>query len=217
MNLRCSENRNQAMTLFEVIIVLIILVFLAYALLPALMSPPHRRHNSCSNGLKQMALASFVRAGDNNDKFPMAVSVTNGGAMESANAGDAAAVFQAMSNELSTAKILWCPADDERNYATNWTSDFSARHISYFIGLDAIQGDPQSVLSGDDNFQFAGNAINPGLRMMSTNVFYTWNTNRHHLMGNIAMGDGSVQVLTNPGLTNQIWQTNFSVLRLAVP
>jgi hypothetical protein len=122
-----------------------------------------------------------------------------------------------MSNELSTAIILWCSSDTERRYATNFTSDFSASHISYFVGLDSVPNDPQSILSGDDNFQFAGNAINPGLRMMSTNVFYTWNTNRHHSIGNIALGDGSVLKFNNQGLTNELWQTNFSVLRLAIP
>jgi len=206
------------MTLMEVVIVVIIIAFLAFALLPAL-NPPHhgRMRISCANGLKQMGLASFVWAGDNNDKFPMAVSVTNGGAMELAIAGDAAGVFQVMSNELSTAKILLCPEDDERRYATNFTSDFSASHVSYFVAIDAIQYDPKSLLFGDDNFEFNGMDVRSGLRLMSTNVFYTWNTNRHHSIGNIALGDGSVQSLTNPGLTNQLCQTNFSVLRLAIP
>jgi hypothetical protein len=205
------------MTLFEVTIVIICVAILAYVFLPVLLRPQHSHGLGCVNRLKQIATAYMVWAGDNNDKYPMQVSVTNGGAMELANAGDAAGVFQVMSNELSTAIILWCPDDDGHDYATNWTSDFSAKHISYFAGMDPIQDDPQTVLAGDDNFQFAGHAVNPGLRMMSTNVFYTWNTNRHHLIGNVAIGDGSVLVLNNQGLTNQLWTTNFSVLRLAVP
>ena len=206
------------MTLIEVVIVVTFIGFLMIALLPA-MAPRHHggQRISCENGLKQIATASRVWAGDNNDKFPMAVSVTNGGAMELANSGDAAGVFRIMSNELSTAKILYCPADEDREYATNWTSGYSAKHVSYFVGVDTTQGDPQAALAGDDNFQFAGNDINSGLRMMSTNVFYAWNTNRHHSMGNIAMGDGSVQSFTNHGLTNQFWTTNFSVIRLAIP
>jgi hypothetical protein len=122
-----------------------------------------------------------------------------------------------MSNELSTAKILWCPDDSDHTYATNWTSDFSAKHISYFAGMDPMRDDPQTVLAGDDNFQLGGFDIKPGLRSMSTNVFYTWNTKRHHSAGCIAFGDGSVQAFTNPGLTNLFWTTNFTVLRLVVP
>jgi len=38
---------------------------------------------SCSNNLKQLGLAYQVWAGDNDGKFPMAVSVANGGALES--------------------------------------------------------------------------------------------------------------------------------------
>jgi hypothetical protein len=83
--------------------------------------------------------------------------------------------------------------------------------------LGTAQGDSQAALAGDDNFQFAGNDINPGLRIMSTNVFYTWNTKRHHSIGNIAMGDGSVQSSNNHGLTNLLCSTNFNVLRLAIP
>jgi competence protein ComGC len=91
MNLRCLKNQNRGMTRVEVVIVIICVTVLAFVFLPALIPPgPHPLMKiSCANGLKQMGLAFAVWAGDNNDKFPMAVSVTNGGAMEMANQGNA--------------------------------------------------------------------------------------------------------------------------------
>jgi hypothetical protein len=43
----------------------------------------HKRQKiRCVNDLKQVGIAFRLWEGDNNDKYPMAVSVTNGGAME---------------------------------------------------------------------------------------------------------------------------------------
>jgi len=52
---------------------------------------------ACLNNLKQIGLSYSAWAGDHNGKFPMDVSVTNGGVMELAATGNVAAVFQVMS------------------------------------------------------------------------------------------------------------------------
>lgn len=92
----------------------------------------------------------------------MAVSVTNGGATELAAAGDVAACFQVMSNELSTPKILHCPDDAHRTYATNFSTRFSAANISYFINADAAEAYPQMILDGDDNLLVDGKPVPAG-------------------------------------------------------
>src|ERR1039458_640520 len=108
-----SNRRNQAMTIFEVIVVVSIIAILVALLLPVL-----ARHHSggqridCTNNLKQLGLAYRIWAGDNNDKYPMQVSAINGGAMELVGGPDEWKTFQVMSNELSTPKILYCPEDD---------------------------------------------------------------------------------------------------------
>ena len=67
----------------------------------------------CTNNLKQVGLAFRQWALDNDDKFPMQVSATNGGAIEQAGLGSAYAAFLVMSNELSTPKILVCPNESK--------------------------------------------------------------------------------------------------------
>ncbi|HZL79034.1 MAG TPA: type II secretion system protein, partial [Candidatus Limnocylindrales bacterium] len=102
MKPRLSNQRNSGMTLFEVGVVIAILAVLVVLFLPALISNGHngRQRISCINNLKQVCLSYRIWAGDNNDKYPMFISVTNGGAMEPITTGDVAACFQVMSNEL---------------------------------------------------------------------------------------------------------------------
>jgi len=218
MKPHCSNRRNHALTLVETILVASVIAFFALMFLPAILARPHHRSRiSCTNNLKQTWLAYKIWAGDNNDKLPFEVSTANGGCMEAAAGGNATAIFQVMSNELSTPKILICPDDKEHLIATNFSTGFSGKNISYFVGLDAVNGSSQSILSGDDNLEFGGNRIAPGLRLMSTNLVYTWTTNRHGPAGNIVLSDGMVQSLRNSDFADQILHTNISVKRLAVP
>src|SRR5450756_2400603 len=154
MRIRRSRQTNQGLTLVEAVVVIFIIGGLAMMLVPALLAPnSHRvRRISCNNNLKQVDLAFRVWGGDNNDRYPMAVSVTNGGAMEWMTTPDAWKVFGVMSNELSTPKVIYCPQDALHGRpATNFTDDLKT-HISYFIGVDATEANPQLLLSGDDNF-----------------------------------------------------------------
>ena len=153
MKTQCSKRRNYGLTLVEILVVIFVLAILVAMLLPTSSSGPRKaRRISCVNNLKQIGLAYRIWEGDHGDEYPMSVSVTNGGAMEFVAAGNVTAIFQVMSNELSTPKILFCPADERRAYATNFSAGFSAQNISYFIGLDADETNPQTLLSGDDNF-----------------------------------------------------------------
>jgi competence protein ComGC len=217
MRLRISNRKSAALTLVEVLVVIGIIALLAAILLPALAAARKKSSNiSCADNLKFIGLSYQLWSGDHGDKYPTEVSVTNGGAMESAATGDAVSVFQVMSNELSTPKVLYCPNDAEHSWATNFGSGLIAKNISYFAGLDAHPNSPQSFLSGDDNFQVGGIPVKSGILEISSGTPVQWTSAQHKSAGNICLGDGSVQPVSNSGLRTLI-QTGLATNRLAIP
>lgn len=217
MKPRCSNQRNQALTIFEAIIVVAVLALLVAMLLPTLSGHGHRQRINCVNNLKQVGLAYRIWSGDNNDRYPMEVSVTNGGTLELNNGRNAWINYLVMSNELSTPKILLCPDDIEHSpAATNFSWQLSG-HVSYFVGLDARETIPQTWLSGDDNFAVGNESVEAGLLKLTTNMPITWTASRHHFAGNLCLADGSVQSVSCSGLTNSLRQTGLTTNRLAIP
>jgi type II secretory pathway pseudopilin PulG len=233
MKLLLQKRRNRALTLPEVLVVIATLVILAMMLLPVLAAAQRRSAKiGCISDLKQVNLSFRIWEGDNNNKYPMAVSTTCGGAMETAATGDVANCFLAMSNELSTPKILLCPEDRAKSPATNFGDDFNASHISYFVGVDADEAYPRRIMSGDDNFQVAGVAVPSGLFQLSTNASIAWDSHRHdivtrmpwlgipikhHLVGNLGFADGSVGMFSTPDLRKVLVETALATNRLAIP
>lgn len=213
-----SNRTHCGMTMLEALFVIFLLFMLAIVLLPALVSPHRTRcRTNCINNLKQIGLSFRIWEGDNNDKYPMQVSITNGGAMEAAASGNAIAVFQVMSNELSTSKLLVCPEDEYRHFATNFDAALSASTVSYFVNVDATGTNPQEVLSGDDNFKIHGVPVKSGLLLLSSNIPVTWSANRHKFFGYLLMADGSVQQANNATLKAWFFPTNSTSVRLAIP
>src|SRR5216117_1389627 len=149
MQLSQPKHRTVALTLVEALVVIVVLGLLGALTLPGLRPARSRQRIGCVNHLKQVGLAFRLWARDHSDKYPMQVSVTNGGTMESASIGILFPTFQVMSNELSTPKILLCQTDTNRTFATNFTTDFYSSKISYFVGLDADETKPSMLLSGD--------------------------------------------------------------------
>ena len=137
--------------------------------------------------------------------------------MELIATGNVAACFQVMSNVLNTPKILLCPADTHRVWATNFFTGFNNANISYFVGLVTNEANPQMFLSGDDNFAIGGVPATSGLLAISTNTPFSWTAARHKFFGNIGMADGSVQQLTTNGLQQALQQTGVATNRLAIP
>jgi len=139
--------------------------------------------------------------------------------------------LQILSNELSSAKIVICPSDRNRlndeaiDYLQNADS-LSAQTrgnaaISYFLGLEADETKPQSILGGDRNIagtSYTGPIVDESLGSMggvgilgpnnSRGARRRWSNNPtnaiHDLQGNIMLADGSVQQVSGQKLEDQL-------------
>ena len=201
MNPHLSSKKNAALTKIEVVVIVAVLAILAALFLPALAAAKRKSSKlNCASNLKQIGIAFRLWEGDNNGKYPMAVSVTNGGAMELVATGNVAACFRVMFNELSTPKILVCPEDTHTVAATNFSIGFSNSNISYFLDPDAVETYPQMILDGDDNLLMNGKPVQPGILNFCTNSHVGWTKDRHHGAGNVGMADGSAQQVTSEGI-----------------
>ena len=176
----------------ELIVIIGAVALLVAVLLPAMVSPDARRRAAlinCINNLKQIDLAFRIWANDHTNNYPM----------EWAKNGGAYRIFQVMSNEINTPKVLYCPADSKRIRATNFFN-LNNDNISYFVGVDATENNPQAILLGDDNLIINGKPVRPGILNLTSNDVVEWSSERHHRAGNIALSDGSIQQTTRDGL-----------------
>ena len=163
------------MTFTEVLVIVVVIAVLIGILLPFLAATKKKSSKiNCTNNLKQIGLAFRIWEGDNGNRPPTQVSKELGGAMELVATGHAAVVFQVMSNELSTPKVLICHSDTNHIAATNWTTDFRNTNVSYFVGLDAPDNYPESILTGDDNLAIKSVPVKSGVMELSKNVPPAW-------------------------------------------
>ena len=189
------------MTLTELLVVLVVCAFLILIFYPGLRPPysPTRKF-TCASNLKQIEIAFTLWKGDNDDKYPMQLGSAEGGVTESAAKGDVEAIFQVMSNELATPKVLICPEDPNHAWGADFAANLGNTNISYFVGLDVATNCPNSILTGDDNFEIKGAVVKPGVLWLTTNVPISWTGARHHYSGYIGLADGSVQTTTDSEL-----------------
>ena len=238
------RRQNAAFTLIELLVVIAIIAILAAFSLPALARTRSQAQRiACSNNLKQVGVAFRTWAIDHNGNMPMRVA--GGGTTPAANdAGGASGaigsandakytylIFRCMSNELSTPKILFCPAemDGSAKYAaSSFASSIQANtttqipfasntNISYFVGWDAQETAPQMFLDGDHSIGAGTANVNNAAPNPWRNKFVAMGTNavtaawtdssQHQKQGNIGLADGSVQGYSITALRNALANT----------
>jgi prepilin-type N-terminal cleavage/methylation domain-containing protein/prepilin-type processing-associated H-X9-DG protein len=238
--------REKAFTLIELLVVLAVIAVLAASLLPALAAgKPKALRVVCSNNLKQVGLAFQAWAIAHNDNTPMSLPRSQGGdsgdvgyrtlGTDQTTSQGVSKMFLCMSNELSTPKILFCPAEYENAYrqaaasfagtapSAPFTSDLN---VSYFIGVDAKRTSPAMLLAGDHNIggdanppqtafcYMVGPAATAGVGYalwLGTNFIVNMGpaflANQHDQQGNIAFADGSVDCFSRARLQDALKKT----------
>ena len=205
MNVHRTRRRASGFSIVDLLVTIGIVALLAAVLLPALAAAKKKSSRiNCVSNLKQVNIAFRLWEGDNGDKYPMQVVLTNSETMKLVTNGNAYLLWQTMSNELSTPKILHCPDDKQRTNAMSFSQGFSDANISYFFSLDAVETYPQMILDGDDNLAVDGARVKPGILILGTNRTIAWTKERHKGAGNIGMADGSAQQVTIAGLNSAI-------------
>lgn len=199
-------NPTAAFTLLELLVVISIIVILAALLLPALAKTKAKANRiACLNNLKQVGAASHLFAHDHGDKFAMEVSTNQGGSLEyNGWAPNIAGLFaysfrnfQVMSNELGNPKVLVCRSDT-RSPATNFAT-LKDLNVSFFTGLNADPGKPNSVLAGDWNL--TNSVTQPASPAALTEFNFTWTKKVHEERGNVLFADGRVELLRSFSLS----------------
>jgi type II secretory pathway pseudopilin PulG len=227
-------------SLLDAIVLAAILAVLAAMLVPAWNASRKRGCRvSCANNVKQIVISFRSWAVDHNGKFPMQVSVTNGGTKELIDSGTAYAHFRVLSNELNTPMILVCWEDTKtlneagkvmaaralaRGTNRGYSPPFFPANfpVSYFVGVDAQPDRPKMFLSGDDNFEIGGVPVKSGLLELSTTASVAWTSARHttykrHFwnattsFGYVGLADGSVRHTTISSRTNLVQRSTGTV------
>jgi len=210
-----KTRRNAGFTILELVLVIIVVVILVGLMLPTLPRGGRSGRIYCTSNQKQISLAFRMWANEHAEKFPMELTGAEGGTKESAIQGLPLATFKIISNELNNPKPLTCPEDKRRKRVTDFTQ-LTSKNLSYFLGVDASEKAPQTILLGDRNLCINGQPTNGFVQITDWSTV-TWGADIHKYQGNIGLADGSAHQVTDFVFQKQLGATGLTTNRFAIP
>ena len=169
----------------------------------------------CAGNLHQISLAFKTWGPDQQYNYAPRVPDSQSGSLDAVATGAVFRHFQVMSNEVGEIKDLICPADT-RAPAKNFQT-LSNFNLSYFVGVDASDSEPQMFLSGDRNIT-NGLPLTNRILVLRPDKPAGWTAELHNGQGNVLIADGSVEQWSTAALGKASIQTNgYTPERLAIP
>jgi len=224
-----GRHRRAAITLIEVLFILAILVIVVAAVYPNLRLRKQRPSvTRCLSHLKQVGLAYIIWAHENEaSSLPMRVPAAQGGLLGHPAASDITVQFAHLSNALASPNVFSCPGDRQIRIAESFGADpksgllqprFRTNAISYALNMDfgldtngrplSLESSAPQIVVADRNLM-AGDVAPCAFEIPNTLGVVTGNQALgfaakpdygHGALGNVALGDGSVQKATRPDL-----------------
>jgi hypothetical protein len=202
----------------ELAVILAMLAFAALALGPATASNSSNSHRAlCANNLRLLGSAMQDWVGDRAaGQLPWRTPTYQGGTFTTPKVGNVWFEMLPFTNELTSPKVLACPADTGAQPAPTWqaftSSAYRQRGTSYSISLDVGVESRAGFVAGDLNIRYDGgpvqcsSGINNGMAInIRTGFTYgSWTNAIHGNSGHVLLFDGAVEFTTSSGLTNAL-------------
>jgi prepilin-type processing-associated H-X9-DG protein len=233
-----------AFTLAELIVIIAVMAILAMLLLPAMVTAKEKSQRiQCAGNLKNIGMAVRMTSPDNSMSIPVAAGSATGESSKAVDVQKAMLLFRhflILPNEMNRARALVCPSDQRTKAAgfgkslpeaRAWSLIMPAsgpRNVSYFIGLNAEETMPRSLLSGDRNLMiFPGEGVIKPHTNITLSTLCQFGTNKatagwsekemHKGQGNVVLGDGSVRQMNGSSIQAAINQPGESNVILLFP
>jgi prepilin-type N-terminal cleavage/methylation domain-containing protein len=193
-------------TLLELVVVLAVFALFSVLFARAQADTKAKGHRiACVNNLREIGQAFRTWSNQRGGGFPMEYGVDKGGSREGIDREQPWLHFAALSNHLTTPKVLVCPADDRQPAAS--LSNLTVSNLSYCVGIDADGSIPFMLLSGDRNVT-NGTLLAKGILDLADTRPAGWTETIHNQVGDVGLSDGSVNQVSSSALRRLITASN---------
>jgi prepilin-type processing-associated H-X9-DG protein len=208
---------SAAMTLIEVLVVILCVVIAFVVFLPLTAGSHKAPAAPCLSRVRQINLGFQIYADDYGGKFPMQCSVTNGGTREFFEENETFPHFQELSGYVRYLPTLVCPLDRSREAAQSYGA-LTDTNLSYFISATYWSNRPAAcILSGDRNLGVNDQPIAHGTVALTTDQGLGWTGELHRKGGTLGFADGHVEFCQDKVLNAAIRSQPFATTRLSIP